>query len=70
MTRRTLGFAWLCWISLLTGCDKAAPPPDPIRPVRAMKVADLQQLTGRPFPGQAVANEEVDLALRVGGPLV
>ena len=52
------------------GCDKAAPPPDPIRPVRAMKVGDLKQLTGRPYPGQAAANEEVDLSFRVGGPLI
>jgi RND family efflux transporter MFP subunit len=53
----------------LSGCDKPAPLAAPIRPVRVMKVADVQQLTGRPFPGQAVANEEVDLALRVGGVL-
>ncbi len=54
----------------VTGCEKAPPAATPIRPVRTMKVGDVRQLTGRPFPGQAMANEEVDLALRVGGPLI
>jgi RND family efflux transporter MFP subunit len=56
---------------LLVGCRaEDAPRDEPVRIVRAMKVADLAGLTGRSFPGQASATQEVDLAFRVSGPMI
>ncbi|MHC4947876.1 MAG: efflux RND transporter periplasmic adaptor subunit, partial [Planctomycetota bacterium] len=56
---------------LLAGCRKEAPPgPEPVRTVRAMKVADYEGMARRSFPGRASATKEVDLAFRVSGPLV
>jgi RND family efflux transporter MFP subunit len=51
------------------GCQPP-PPPQVVRPVRAIKVGDPTALTGRRFPGQAEATEEINLAFRVGGPLI
>ncbi|NQT36318.1 MAG: efflux RND transporter periplasmic adaptor subunit [Planctomycetes bacterium] len=51
------------------GCDE--PVSDPmIRPVQAVKIGDVSQLTGRPFPGKAKAVEEANLSFRVSGPLI
>jgi multidrug efflux system membrane fusion protein len=69
MNRWTLA-ASLVMALWVAGCEKPAPPPAAIRPVRVMKVADVQEFVGRPHAAQAVANEEVDLSLRVGGPLI
>lgn len=55
---------------LVSGCEKPAPPPAAVRPVRVMKVADVQEFVGRSHAAQAIANEEVDLSLRVSGPLI
>lgn len=56
---------------LVSGCADAPPPQaKPVRPVRAMKVGDVEALVARSFPGRAEAAQEVDLAFRVSGPLV
>ena len=56
---------------LATGCRTQTSAPDQgVRPVRAMKVADFEGLSGRSFPGRASASQEVDLAFRVSGPLI
>jgi RND family efflux transporter MFP subunit len=56
---------------IFVGCRSEEPAgEEPIRPVRAMRVADLEGITGRSFPGQAEATQEVDLAFRVAGPLM
>lgn len=57
--------------SLIAGCGKEEPAQEePVRALRAMKVADYTGLTERSFPGRAAATQEVDLAFRVSGPLV
>jgi multidrug efflux pump subunit AcrA (membrane-fusion protein) len=55
---------------MLAGCGKTAVEPEPVRPVRAIKVGDLKALQGRDFPGRASAKDEVDLSFRVSGPLI
>jgi len=52
------------------GCGKPAAEPEPVRPVRAIKVGDVKAIAGREFPGRAAAKDEVDLSFRVSGPLV
>jgi len=52
------------------GCGKEEPVKDIVRPVRAMKVADVAGVRERTFPGRAQATEEINLAFRVAGPLV
>ena len=56
---------------LFAGCrTEEAPAQEPVRVVRAMKVADLAGMTSRSFPGRAAATQVVDLAFRVSGPLI
>ena len=54
----------------MVGCEKEEPVKDVVRPVRAMKVADVAGVSGRVFPGRAQATEEVNLSFRIAGPLV
>jgi len=54
----------------LAGCGQTEPERTIIRPVRAVKVADVEGLQRRGFPGRAQATQEIDLAFRVGGPLI
>lgn len=54
-----------------TGCSRQeAEKPEPVRPVKAFKVGDPGELTGRSFPGRARAHNEVDLSFRVQGQLM
>ncbi len=55
---------------LLAGCAQEEPERTIIRPVRAIKVADFEGFQARGFPGRARANQEIDLAFRVAGPLI
>lgn len=58
-------------LSLLLGCDKAAPPAEPIvRPVKAVQVGQDTGMHGRNFPGRARATQEVNLAFDVPGSLI
>jgi len=55
----------------IAGCGEEPPPPrEVVRPVQAMKVADVQSISGRWLPGTAKATQEVNLSFRVGGPLI
>ncbi len=56
--------------STLTACSETEPEREIIRPVRAVKVGDIGELQRRGFPGRAQATQEIDLAFRVGGPLI
>ena len=40
-----------------------------VRPVRAIRVGDVEEINGRSFPGQAQATESANLSFRVAGPL-
>jgi RND family efflux transporter MFP subunit len=57
-----------CCVLLMTGCQEPAAE-SPVRPIRAIKVGDVSEVTGRTFPGRARATEEVNLSFRVSGPL-
>ena len=59
----------LLLIGCVVGCGKEEPVEPPVRPVRAMQVANTPSITGRAFPGRAKASAEVNLAFRVSGPL-
>ncbi len=53
------------------GCAQEPEPEAPVeRAVLAVQVADIGNLGGRSFPGQARATREVDLSFRVPGPLI
>ena len=54
-----------------TGCKKEAPAKEQvIRPVRTVIVGDVQDLTNSTFPGITKEVQSVDMAFRVGGPLI
>ncbi len=57
-------------LPLFGGCAREEPERTIIRPVRAVMVEDAAGLQGRGFPGRAQATQEIDLAFRVGGPLI
>ncbi len=64
---------WVVLAAIGVANSGCAPPPEPTtapRPVRVIRVQDLQPLTNRSLPGRAKATQEVDLAFRVAGPLV
>ena len=56
---------------LLVGCAREeAPEPAPVvRPVKTMTLGTAE-MGGRIFPGRVEATNQVDLAFRVGGPLI
>ncbi len=57
-----------CWA--LLGCGVEDTPPEPVRPVLSVVVADAAGLSGRRFPGQAKATQELNLAFEVPGRLI
>ncbi|MEM1164665.1 MAG: efflux RND transporter periplasmic adaptor subunit [Planctomycetota bacterium] len=58
-------------VLVIAGCERETPPPvESVRPVRAIRVGDVQPLVSRSFPGRAQAAREVNLAFRVSGPLI
>ena len=57
-----------CWA--LPGCGVEDTPPEPVRPVLSVVVADAAGLSGRRFPGQAKATQELNLAFEVPGRLI
>ncbi len=68
MGRRMLGMGLLG--IMLAACDAAAPPPEPVRPVRVATVAP-QVFEGRSsYTGEVRARYETNLAFRVGGKIV
>ncbi len=55
-------------LMVLVACgEKEAVEKDEVRPVKAMKVGDLEPFGGRWFPGKATATQEANLAFRVPG---
>ena len=73
MTKLTFGLVnLLLLIPLFLGGCGGDPMPEKsaVRPVKALIVGDVTQITSRTFPGRAKATREVDLAFRVAGPLI
>ena len=64
----------LCLLMLapfITSCDsEPAVIEEPVRPIAAIKVGEVQEISGRKFPGRAKATQEADLAFDVGGKLI
>jgi len=61
----------LCLFVLLGACEKPeVEKAEPVRPVKAMKVGDIETIDNSYVPGKARAAQEVDLSFRVDGPLV
>lgn len=63
-------FLGILSLVLLTGCEKEPAVRQPVRPVKAVKVADFEEVMRRTFPGRASATEEVDLSFRIPGRLM
>ncbi len=63
----------VCWLApAVLGCKQPAPPePPPVeRPVKVVTVGAATTAGPRSFPGRVAAINQVDLAFRVGGPLI
>lgn len=70
---RRLGFfsIALFGILVLAGCEEEqVVKEEKVRLVRAMKISDVEGMQARSFTGRARAAKQVDLAFKVGGPLV
>ena len=70
MRMRTILFFAVIGCIFSAGCGQKAAPKKIVRPVLAIKVADIEAVGGRTFPGLAEANEEVNLAFEVAGSIV
>jgi membrane fusion protein, multidrug efflux system len=67
---RSISFGLLLFL-FTSGCEKQeAIVEDPVRPVKAVKVGDLERLMERKFPGRSSATEEVELSFRIPGRLM
>ena len=69
--RSKLIFTLLAFIPLLltlAACgDKEVIEKEVIRPIRAMKIAEVEPFGGRWYPGQATATQEANMSFRVAG---
>ena len=55
---------------LLVACEEEQEVVEVVRPVRAMKVQDVEGFVSRSFPGRAAATQEINAAFRVSGQLI
>ena len=65
--------ALLVVLALVVGCGGSEPVQEtaPVaRPVKLLVVGDGEAATEKSFPGSVAAGDQVDLAFRVGGPLI
>ena len=64
----------VCALVAMLAIAACSEPPLPekatVRPVKFMTIADSAEFEGRAFPGTAKATQEVELSLRVAGPLI
>ncbi len=60
--------AFLPLLLTLVACgEKEVVGKDEVRPIRAMKIADVEPFGGRWYPGQATATQEANLSFRIAG---
>jgi RND family efflux transporter MFP subunit len=55
---------------VVSACEEDVTEAEVVRPVRAIKVGDAEDLNRRSLPGRAKATQEVNLSFRVAGSLV
>ena len=67
-------FKWILFLLMggffLFACQEEAPVQEIIRPVKALKVADVDTFENEKYNGIAKATQEVDLSFRVDGPMI
>ena len=68
--RRPLVLIPLLLAMTLSGCEEEREAVEVIRPVRAMKVQDVEAFVKRYFPGRAAATQEINASFRVSGQLI
>ena len=62
----TLLVVMLQSVLLFAGCAQEEPPQEPvIRPVWAIRLANLSNVSTRTFPGRAKASKEINMSFRV-----
>jgi len=66
----TVTAAALTSLMLLAACEQAAPPPEPIRPVRITTASPQVYESRSGYTGEVRARYETNLAFRVGGKIV
>jgi RND family efflux transporter MFP subunit len=64
---KILALAGITAILFLTACNKPAPSPEPIRPVKTVRIGAAQEASLMLFPGEVRARHETPLAFQVGG---
>ena len=69
-TRKRLIVPVLFASLLLAACEEKQEVVEVVRPVRAMKVQDVDGFVQRFFPGRATATQEINAAFRVSGQLI
>lgn len=55
---------------VLLGCEEEQQTAEVVRPVRAMKIQNVEGFVKRYFPGSAAATQEINTAFRVSGQLI
>lgn len=55
---------------LFAACEKHSPPPEPLRPVKTIRIGLQQSEAGLSLPGEVHARHEAPLAFRVGGKII
>ncbi len=63
-------FAGMTIALLLAACDKPPAPPEPLRPVKTLRVSMEHSENALSLPGEVRARHETPLAFRVGGKVV
>ena len=63
-------FGLLMMATFVNGCSKPVDAPEIVRPVRVIRVAAAQEISGRSLPGRARATEETNLSFDVPGTIL
>ena len=73
MSRQTMKLPLITLLPVLalflSGCEQEPKKTDFVRPVRIMKVQDVEGFVARSFPGKAAATQQINLAFQVPGKL-
>lgn len=70
MIRTSVGIVLGLACLIAAGCEKKAPAPAGVRPIRVMRIEAERSLIGPKFPGRAKATQETNAAFRVSGTII